>query len=203
MSVVTLNPLSTQKPSSGSLAELRNHLVQLIGEPFRFLRVSYGDELRFHFGDVLSARSKRFGNLTHGSYVLGVRASLWILKSPSGSVIHSGGFDGNLEEAERHLTTEEKKQLEANPMIAPESCVLSAIPNFNEPGETISLQLKFSDGSSLAVMPPPIATGESGNADLVYVADWELFSPGGLLSVGPGLSWKIETNRKAAAGASG
>src|SRR2546423_1423001 len=74
-----------QKPTApgDDMGALRGSLAHLVGEPFRFLRVSYGDELTLHFGDVRSGRTRRTKDLHFGAYILGVRASGWLLKSDS------------------------------------------------------------------------------------------------------------------------
>ena len=78
-------------PSSDGLPGLHARLTQLIGEPFRFARVSYGDELILHFGDLRPARSPKFKNKMSGVYILGMRASAWLLKSGSDAVIVEAG----------------------------------------------------------------------------------------------------------------
>ena len=57
-------------------------LTQLVGEPFRFARVSYGDELTLHFGDLRPQRSPKLQQ-QYGTYVLGVQglglaAEIWL-----------------------------------------------------------------------------------------------------------------------------
>ena len=39
-----------RKRSPDDVAGLYSYLAQLVGEPFQFARVSYGDELTLHFG---------------------------------------------------------------------------------------------------------------------------------------------------------
>ncbi len=61
----------TPKPSAEDLAGLSACLAQLVGEPFRFARVSYGDELTLHFGDTRPARSPKLNDrFLYGAYIL-------------------------------------------------------------------------------------------------------------------------------------
>ena len=61
--------LSQEQKSSGQdLSGLKSHLAPLLGVPFRFARVSYGDELTLHFGDLRpavprSSRTNRMGRI--------------------------------------------------------------------------------------------------------------------------------------------
>ena len=38
--------------SHDDLPGLQANLAELVGEPFQFARISYGDELTLHFGDL-------------------------------------------------------------------------------------------------------------------------------------------------------
>ncbi len=62
----------TPKIESNNLEGLRAYLTQLIGEPFQFVRFSYGDELTLHFGTLKPAKSPKLKGKVYGSYVLGV-----------------------------------------------------------------------------------------------------------------------------------
>ena len=72
-----------KKSSHVDLPGLQAYLAQLVSEPFRFARVSYGDELTLHFGVLRPARSPKRKHKSYGAYILGLRASPWILKSGS------------------------------------------------------------------------------------------------------------------------
>ena len=68
--LIELRPASG--PSSVDVSGLYGYLAELIGEPFRFARVSYGDELTLHFGDVKPVCSPKLKGKLYGSYILGV-----------------------------------------------------------------------------------------------------------------------------------
>src|ERR1700676_2220419 len=85
MQTSRINFRSTAADSPDMLSELSTLLTQLIGEPFRFARVSYGDELTLHFGDLRPARSPKLHHHPYGAYMLGLRGSPWVLISGSDS----------------------------------------------------------------------------------------------------------------------
>ena len=64
-------------PSPDDLPGLRGYVAQLVGEPFQFARVSYGDELTLHFGMLRPARSRKLANPPYGTYILRLRGSPW------------------------------------------------------------------------------------------------------------------------------
>ena len=178
--------------SSDNLPALQAYLAPLVGEPFRFARVSYGDELTLHFGDLRPARSAKLKDKLYGTYILGVRGSSWILKSGSEPLVLTAGIDlDNLPGTIGKPLS--KEELEANPLMQPESRVLSATPFVVKPVAGFGLQLRVSDGSSLLIFPtvPETEADEGVAADLV-VADWELLSPAGLLSANPDLKWSFQ-----------
>ena len=67
-----------------------------------------------------------------------------------------------------------------------------------EPVGAIGLQLRLSDGSTVAILPTIQEPDEPGDEGLPEIADWDLLSPRGLLNVGPGLDWSFEPSRVAA-----
>ena len=66
-------------------ALLRSYLRELEGQPFLFLRFSYGDELNLHFGEEKPYRSKAMTGLVKGSHILSTRASKWHLSGLFGT----------------------------------------------------------------------------------------------------------------------
>jgi hypothetical protein len=178
-------------PSSNDVAGLENCLAQLVGEPFRLARVSYGDELTLHFGDLRPARSPKLNGQMYGAYILGVRATPWVLKGGAEPVVINAGVlvSPAPPESAGPLRSED---LEASPPIKPESRVLSATPFMVEPAEAFGLQLRLSDGSSFLVLPAAAGEVDAGDAALPALADWELISPRGLLSAGPSRTWSFE-----------
>lgn len=182
-----------QTPTSGNLPGLTVYLKQLIGEPFRFARVSYGDELTLHFGDLRPARSLKLKDHLYGTYTLGMRGSPWVLKPgpyAKSFVVSEECLEGSsLPEFGRTLSNEE---LESARFLEPESRVTGAWPFVDNHKGGFGLQLWMSDGSNLTVLPSGPEVEEPGDEELPRLADWELSSPHGLLRAGPDLQWSFE-----------
>lgn len=189
-----------QDASTDNLSNLQAYLMQLVGEPFRFARVSYGDELTLHFGDLRPARSPKLRNKPYGSYILGVRGSPWVLKSGSEPLVLTAGIQGENFQSELGQPIS-KAELEANPLIPPESRVLTVTPFVVKPVNGFGLQLRFSDGSTLLILPTVSESELEETSPEIPLADWELSSPQGLLNAGPGLSWIFQPS--SVSGASG
>lgn len=199
----SLIDLSEPRRDSGDdPAALQAYLVPLVGEPFRFARVSYGDELTLHFGSLRPARSPKLAGMQYGEYALGLRASSWILKSGTVPVVLWDGVASNRGRSSiaSPICNDE---LEKHPIVSPESRVLTASPiTIEEVGRSskrrFGLALHFSDGSWLEVLPDSSEPDRPGDERLPEVADWELLSPYGLLRVGPGSCWEFEPAPQAA-----
>ena len=176
----------TRAAIPGDLSGLQNYLAQLVGEPFRFARVSYGDELTLHFGDLRPAKSPKLKGKPYGAYVFGARGSPWIVKSGSHSLVLTGDLDGHAGEPVR------KEDLEANALIAPDARVLAATAFVVKPANALGIEVRFSDGSTLRILPTPTEADDPADAALPPLADWELASPAGLLSAGPGPTWSFK-----------
>jgi hypothetical protein len=196
MSTTLIDLSQEHEHSSDDLPGLHAHLAQLIGEPFRFVRFSYGDELTLHFGDLEPARHPKLKGKLYGAFMLGLRASPWILKSGSEPLVVNGG--ALLDSSKAELGTPlDKRELESRKIIEPGSLVLTAAPFFVQPVDGFGLQLRFADGSLLSVVPAMPEPDEPEDEGLPELADWELFTPRGLLSVGPGRRWSLERKRVA------
>ncbi|HEX4610878.1 MAG TPA: hypothetical protein VH092_21995 [Urbifossiella sp.] len=181
--------LSRPRSEAGDLPGLHAALTPLVGEPFRFARVSYGDELTLHFGDLRPARSPKLKNLLYGAYVLGLRGSRWVVKAGTAPLVRSSTPDPGPAPGEG-MTLLTKTEIEANPLVAVGSRVLDAEPFRVLPRDSYGLLLRFSDGSVMYAIPAsPETAGEPD--DLPELADWELNTPNGLLSAGPGLTWEF------------
>lgn len=179
---------ASQGPQT-SLEGLNEQLLQLIGEPFRFTRISYGDELTLHFGDLRPAKNPRLEGKPYGTYVLGVRGSSWFLKS---------GTEAIMVAAESGLSGHQlsKEELESGRFIVAGSRILRVEAFPAGPAEALGLKLQFSDGSALVIQPTISVSvdeepDESDEEELPEIADWELSTPNGHLSAGPGLSWSL------------
>lgn len=177
-------------PSLDNLPGLSAYLSQFVGEPFRFARVSYGDELTLHFGDLRPGRSPKHKHKHYGTYILGLRGSSWVLKSGAEPVVitDGSGFDPPPASVGKPLS---KQDLEAGTFVEPESRVLAASPFVVKPANGFGLQLRMSDGSTLLVLPTPSEPEEPEDEGLPPLADWELSTPRGLLSAGPDLQWSF------------
>ncbi len=177
--------------SPNDLVALQAILAQLIGEPYRFARVSYGDELTLHFGDLRVARSAKLHKHLYGAFILGLRGSPWVLKAGSEPLVVTAGVSWDFVAA-RFGKPISKEELETKQFIEPESRVLAAVPFVVKPVNAVALQIQLSDGSSLSVLPTLPEAEEPGEEELPELADWELISPRGLLSAGPGLKWSFQ-----------
>jgi hypothetical protein len=188
---------STFESTNGNLAGLEVYLQQIVGEPFLFLRQSYGDELTLHLGTPCEAASPKLRRRLRGSYVLSLRASSW--RFVSGSQLVLALADPKNEPGEVfgpspapdsfHPTQVELAELEKHPPIAPGARVESARPFLVDYFFGIGLFLVFEDQSRLTVRP---AAGDAADSteDVPEIADWELFTPHGrYLRVGPGTRW--------------
>jgi hypothetical protein len=73
--------------------ELQSLLRQLMGQPFLFFRVSYGDELTLHLGQARSYPHPRMKGRRKGSYILSARASHWFFRPNTQPVMLVGADD--------------------------------------------------------------------------------------------------------------
>ncbi|MBA4067111.1 MAG: hypothetical protein C0501_26070 [Isosphaera sp.] len=188
------------KPAGPDYDSLRSYLSQLIGEPFLFARVGYGDELTLHLGTPRDARNPKLRNRVRGSYLLAVRGSAWQLKSGVAPVIVEAGVIDplHLSQLYRPISTEE---LERTPFIQPGARVLAAEPFVARPTGGYGLLVAFSDGSAVLINPTPLEhpADEPGAPEKVpHISDWELLTPHArYLWVGPGSAWGYEPSRQA------
>jgi len=189
---------------SDDLGELGRYLQLLVGEPFLFVRMSYGDELTLHFGNKREARNTRLRELglQYGSVILSARGSGWHLRSGVQPMILTTLIPREFMD---HATLISKEELSAREFIARSARVLGAVPvPVPHPPNAVGLSLDFSDGSTLFVMPDGDDGGEEDDSDPDWeearesappLSDWELSTPRGTLRVGPGRSWRFEDSR--------
>jgi hypothetical protein len=191
MSEFMLELRQDRRQAADDVPGLQTCLAPLVGEPFRFARISYGDELTLHFGDLRPARSPKLRGRFSGVYILGVRGSAWIVKSGSEPLVVTAGvfLDSVAADLGKPLS---KQDFEKNPIILPESRAVEVTPFPVKPINGFGLQLRFSDGSTLLILPTPPEADEPGDEELPELADWELLSPRGLLSAWPGLHWSFQ-----------
>jgi hypothetical protein len=119
-----IEPQVAAGSSSRDLAGLRSQLLVLRGEPFRFTRNSYGDELTLHFGDVRPAWSPKLRKKPYGTHSLGLLGSSWLLEalSQSSVIASEGTFSFG--------TLLSKEELEARTFVEPESRLMESIPSW-------------------------------------------------------------------------
>lgn len=162
--------------------------TQLVGEPFQFARVGYGDEITLHFGTIRESRSPKLKDRRYGTYVLSLRGSQWVYKSAltpalvrSGLPIdlHSGKFGPPLG----------KQEIEAGSLIEPGTRVINADPYLWVRVGGIGIHLLLSDGSVLSLIPE--AAEPPDDSPYPELASWELLSPHGLVKTGPGPKWEF------------
>lgn len=197
--VVSLDPRVPHALTVGEIAGLWAYLQQVIGQPFRFFRASYAEELMLHLGAELPPASPKL-NKPRGSYVLTFRGSAWMIHLGAGPIILSGPAplptppfpmpELPPSGIGRRMTL---KELEELPPITPGATLLSADPFQDNFTHGFGLLLGFGDGSLVCLRPNPGEPAAPGDEDLPAIADWELFTPYGLyLRVGPGLQWAYE-----------
>lgn len=183
--------------SHDDLPGLQANLAELVGEPFQFARISYGDELTLHFGDLRPARSPKLREHLYGAYILGLRGSPWVLKSGLEPVVLCDGVVPVVSGRPVGGRQVSKEEVEEGRFIENGSRVLYADPFHVRPVEGVGLQLRLSDGSALIVLPSVQEPGDPEDRDLPELADWELISPRGFLKVGPGYQWSFEPHQPA------
>ena len=184
---------------SGSLGELRALLRQLLGQPFLFFRISYGDELTVHLGESREYPHPKMRRRRKGSHVLGARASAWYFRPGSQPIMFAGVEDSRFD-APSVAEKIDIREVESRSLVEVDS-VVSRVEVLPSP-EGFGLALVFSDRSTLIIVPVPDSP-MSGPVDdeREDVADWELFTPyNRYLRVGPGPRWAYLESDKPASG---
>jgi hypothetical protein len=184
MMVVAVDLRHPYQPSSIEIAGLWARLQQLVGQPFLFFRLSYGEELTAHLGTPKEAMSPKLRSRVRGSYVLTFRGSLWSLSSgPEQTILLADPFSVP---AGSHARQVDIREIEKAPIISRNAPVITASPFIASDTGGIGLLLSFADQTTL-VIRPSLETDVSPE-DLPQIADWELFTQHGkYLRVGPGL----------------
>jgi hypothetical protein len=202
--VIELIDLKEIRRDCSHLSDLQALLKQLVGQPFQFFRVSYGDELRLHLGDLRSHSNPKLRSRTKGSYIIGARASAWIVFSAPRQVLAtSGDARDHGSDAPATAGLVDIKTIETGGLITPGAIITYAGADQSAPG--FSLRLRFSDGSSAFIRPAPEPDevepiGEKTSADdgTIEIPDWEVLTPHErILRVGPGPRWDyLDSTRK-------
>jgi hypothetical protein len=148
MMVVAVDLRHPYQPSSIEIAELWARLQQLVGQPFLFFRLSYGEELTAHLGTPKEATSPKLRSRVRGSYVLTFRGSLWSLSSgPEQTILLADPFSVP---AGTHTRQVESDELEKSPIISRNAPVITTSPFIDRDSGGIGLLLSFADQSTLA-----------------------------------------------------
>ena len=182
---------------SSDLGDLRTLLRQLIGQPFRFFRVSYGDELRLHLGSLVELPNPRTKRLLRGSYVLGARSSAWFVTSAPRSMLLASD-DVHVRTSPGPNRVVDIRQIEVGNYISPGAIVVGVMADLALPG--FILNLLFNDGSTVFIGPnfeePKDEADEAreiqeGEPEVdLEISDWELLTPHSrILRSGPGGRW--------------
>jgi hypothetical protein len=179
--------------------ELHSLLRQLMGQPFLFFRVSYGDELTLHLGEARSYSHPRMKGRLKGSYILSARASHWYLRPDSEPSMLVGTVDSE-PDASYIGSRLDIRAIESRPIVEPGSVVASVdvLPS----ARGFGLMLSLSDRSTLIVLPAPPSPSVEGEGEAAEgddLPDWEIFTPHDrYLRVGPGPRWSyLESNKPA------
>src|SRR5688572_25629015 len=141
-----------RQPSVGDLATLRSYVSQLEGQPYLFARVTYGEELNLHFGELQEFRSPKLRRREKGSYVLAVRGSAWCLHSFPEACLFLSGFSP-AEAQPAPATNGRSQDLEKLTLFEPGARVLAADIFTAHPHWGIELSLTLSDGSTFHIIP--------------------------------------------------
>ena len=182
------------------LTDLRMLLKQLLGQPFRFFKVSYGEEVRLHLGDFRAYSSPRMRGRKRGSYIVGARASSWLIFSvPRHTLATSTDvqvFDSGSDKEAAHRQVP-IKTIETGNFITAGSVVIMASADRMNDG--FVLRLEFSDGSKVLVTPSSEGVDdEAEEGGQMEIADWEILTPHDrTLLVGPAGRWGYLDSTKA------
>jgi hypothetical protein len=190
--MITAIDLTVEQLASSDRDELELLLTQLIGKPFLFFRVSYGDELTLHFGSPRPYPNPKLKGHTKGSFILGVRASIWFFQ-PRGRPMLLIGPDDVANIPPNRATKLDTKEIESGEYVKPGSLILRATVVQKATG--FGLELNLSDDSMLLILPVSTKAEESDDDE---VADWEVFTPyNRYLRVGPGNRWSyLDSSQK-------
>jgi hypothetical protein len=179
--------LKSEIKDSADLRLLNAFLGAMTGQRLLKARLSYGDELKLHFGEPQPAPHPRLASLQRGSWVLATRASRWeAALSRPGLVLDAGVF---LSPPAPHTQTATPREMAeyADKLAGAEVGAARAVWSGDRtlaPG----LQLVFTDGSHFTLLPDPSNLPDEGDDE--PLADWELFTPyKTYLRVGPEPVW--------------
>lgn len=162
----------------------------LVGQPFLFARFTYGDELTLHFGESGFHTYPKTKDIPVGSHCLGVRASNWSVTTPSRGNYYSWDPPRGVKPRDLAVTI--------TSAVGPGSLVLLALPLMtvesmpapNLAWAACALRLYVGD-AELTVYPAKSSDPEVGPPEFP-LDDWDLLSPKAFMSVGPGMTGRVE-----------
>ncbi|VTU00339.1 Uncharacterized protein OS=Cyanothece sp. (strain PCC 7425 / ATCC 29141) GN=Cyan7425_3221 PE=4 SV=1 [Gemmataceae bacterium] len=186
------------RPTDAALGttQFGSHLLQLVGEPFLFLRRSYGDELVLHFGERLlgPVRRTKHGEFRyeHGTHSLHLRGSFWVVKA--GDAVFAATTADEVVKSLGEPSRRGDVVTEASITVGARVTAVIPFPVDRAAVQGIGVKVDLSDGSSVVVIPtpdePPESLPEGTTVD--ETADWELHTPRGALQIGPGRKWHFD-----------
>lgn len=142
---------------------LRKIVSPMINQICWSVRISYGDEVKFHIGDKIPYTNKKLINLEKGSWIFGTRGTDWKLIHQD-LVITSSSL--NVETFEQAIKIVEG----------------SKITNFDIHYPSLVLTITFSNDYHLIILPDL-----DDDSDVAY---WELFTPNHMvIEVNPQFTW--------------
>ncbi len=184
-----LDPCRANGDLDREVAQVRNFLARnLVGQCYLFGRPSYKLELTLHFGERKPYGSSKLQDKTRGTHVLSTRDSRWMIVSGTSPRMQVGwglaplGKDGERLTGKPYNTS----ALESGQLVRAGAKVVSADPSIlDEPFATgIGLIIQLDDNTKILVIPNDVDPADVDLND--PLSDWELLTPAGVLSVGPG-----------------
>lgn len=194
MSTATeLSPIEVEAAAKFGATQFGSHLLQLVGEPFLFLRRSYGDELVLHFGERLLGPVRRTKNgefrYEHGTHSLHLRGSFWVVKA--GDAVFAAATANEVVNSLGDPSRRTDIVTEASVTVGARVTAVIPFPVDRAAVHGIGVKVDLSDGSSVVVIPTPDEPPEPApeGTTVGELADWVLHTPRGTLEVGPGRKW--------------
>lgn len=156
----------TRVTKAKDLEQIQEITNRAIGEVCWRASLSYGDELSLHIGKRIPYGQKSMSGKEKGEWILGTRATAWILECAGETIATSD---------------EETASLRQKIQVLEKTRIAALETSYSELG----LAIMFDNGCKLTLFPKP-----EEDTSLPY---WELFAPSRmLLKVGPGAVWSYE-----------
>ncbi len=159
-------PKVVQVKSSGDLDKIKELTSGILGELCWEARLGHGDELKLEIGAKFS---DWVGD--HGEWMLGSRGTAWKLLSPDGTLV--------AEDYDRDDNTPSEVSQKIQVMVD------RRITAFEVLYPSLGLKVTFDNSNILTIIP----TAKDDDWELPY---WELYTPNGVLMVGPKMQWAYE-----------